>query len=221
MSTRVLVTAKAPVVGQAKTRLGAEIGMEAAADLAAAALIDTLEVCRDAFDVRYLALAGDLAAACRSEAIIEALSGWIVFEQRGVTFGDRLAHAHGWVAACGPGGIVQVGMDTPQLTTSLLHQVSAGLDDGADVVLGPAADGGWWALGLADGRHAGGLIEVPMSVPETYAATVRALTFDESNLVVVDELRDVDTLQDASRVAHQAPTTRFAQAWNAWTAVAS
>ena len=42
MSARALVLAKAPVPGRAKTRLGAGIGMDAAADLAAAALLDTL-----------------------------------------------------------------------------------------------------------------------------------------------------------------------------------
>ena len=49
MSPRALVLAKAPVAGRVKTRLGADVGMAYAADLAAAALLDTLLACTAAF----------------------------------------------------------------------------------------------------------------------------------------------------------------------------
>ncbi|RZI87691.1 MAG: DUF2064 domain-containing protein [Microbacterium sp.] len=209
-AARVLVMAKAPVPGQAKTRLGATVGMAAAADLAAAALLDTLDACAATFEVRYLALAGDLTRACRSDEIVEALAGWIVLDQVGASFADRLAHAHGRVADCGPGPIVQVGMDTPQLTGPLLRAVADGLER-ADVVLGPAEDGGWWALGLADGRDARALVDVPMSDPQTYRRTVEA--FAGHRVLEVAELRDIDTLDDAGTVAAAAPGTRFARAW--------
>ncbi len=45
----VLVMAKAPVAGQVKTRLGAHVGHDAAADLAAACVLDTLDVCQEVF----------------------------------------------------------------------------------------------------------------------------------------------------------------------------
>lgn len=208
---RVLVTAKAPVPGLAKTRLGAAVGMAAAADLAAAALLDTLATCAETFEVRYLALAGDLTEACRSDELVEALSGWIVFAQEGDTFADRLAHAHSRVAASGPGPVVQVGMDTPQLSAALLGSVLDGLEH-ADVVLGPAPDGGWWVLGLADGRQARALAGVPMSVPQTYRRTVAA--FAGHLLAEVAQLRDVDTAEDAESVAAAAPGSRFASAWH-------
>ncbi|MCX6394893.1 MAG: DUF2064 domain-containing protein [Propionibacteriales bacterium] len=209
-TARVLVMAKAPVPGHVKTRLGADVGMTVAADLAAAALLDTLEVCTATFGTRYLALAGDLALAARSDAIVEALAGWIVFEQEGSTFAERLAHAHARVADCGPGPVVQVGMDTPQLTAELLGAVTDGLV-GADVVLGPAPDGGWWVLGLADGRDARVLVDVPMSVPQTYRRTVDA--FAGHRIADTVELCDVDTVADAEQVAALAPGSRFAHAW--------
>lgn len=217
-AARVLVMAKAPVPGHAKTRLGATVGMVAAADLAAAALLDTLDACAATFEVRYLALAGDLTQACRSDDIIEALGGWIVFDQEGDSFADRLANAHTRVADCGPGAVVQVGMDTPQLTRELLRSVADPVEAGADVVVGPAEDGGWWALGLADGRDARALVDVPMSVPETYRRTVAA--FNGRRVVEVAELRDVDTSDDADAVASASPGSRFARAWNARLVVA-
>ena len=89
-----LVVAKAPVAGRAKTRLGAEIGMAAAADLAAAALLDTLDACRAAFGAGrcHLALTGDLAGAARGRRDRPAaLAGWTVFEQVGDELRRRLA----------------------------------------------------------------------------------------------------------------------------------
>ena len=212
---RVLVIAKAPVPGLAKTRLGEEVGMEQAADLAAAALLDTLAACREEFGTRYLALTGDLTRASRSDEIIEALAGWIVFEQVGATFADRLAHAHRSVADSGPGGVVQIGMDTPQVTPVLLRSVAAALDSGSEVVLGPAEDGGWWVLGLADGRTATALVGVPMSDPETFARTEEAFATGGQRAARVATLRDVDTVADAAAVAELAPATRFASSWRA------
>ena len=59
---RVLVVAKAPVAGVAKTRVGADVGMDVAAGLAAGALLDTVRTCTAAVgaDRCRLALAGEL-----------------------------------------------------------------------------------------------------------------------------------------------------------------
>ncbi|MDT7765522.1 MAG: uncharacterized protein QOC63_4942, partial [Mycobacterium sp.] len=57
----VLVVAKAPAPGQAKTRLAASVGAQAAADIAAAALLDTLDAVAAAqVQARVVALTGDL-----------------------------------------------------------------------------------------------------------------------------------------------------------------
>jgi glycosyltransferase A (GT-A) superfamily protein (DUF2064 family) len=148
MSTRALVLAKAPVAGQVKTRLGADVGMAYAADLAAAALLDTLLVCTAAFGPGScrLALAGDLTGAVRAEEIRTALGVWTVVPQRGGDFAERLVNAHLDAAGHG-GGVVQIGMDTPQVTADGLTAVADGLAD-HEAVLGHAHDGGWWVLGL-------------------------------------------------------------------------
>src|SRR5205085_8467621 len=93
VTPRALVVAKAPVAGRVKTRLGAEIGSGSAAEVAAAALLDTIAACRDAFGVDgcLLALAGDLTDAVRGDEIARALDGWSVARQRGATFSERLA----------------------------------------------------------------------------------------------------------------------------------
>jgi rSAM/selenodomain-associated transferase 1 len=211
---RALVVAKAPVPGLAKTRLGEHVGHVAAADLAAAAILDTLEACAAAFrGTCHLALAGDLQDAPRADDLRAALRSWHVFAQQGESLGERLAHAHSTLAAEAPGPVVQVGMDTPQLTSRLLSDAGDALRPGHGVI-GPATDGGWWLLGLAEPADAVVLAEVPMSTPRTGFDTRRALTGWGVRLASTRTLRDVDTVADAALVAREAPGTRFADAWS-------
>lgn len=208
---RLLVVAKAPRPGVVKTRLAATVGDEVAADVGAAALLDTLRTGAAAYGVErcVAALAGDLDGTVREEPLRSALEGWTVVPQRGNGLGERLAAAH---ADAGPGPVVQVGMDTPQLTAALLEEVAAGLDD-HDAVLGAAPDGGWWVLALRDPRAAAVLRTVPMSTPTTGRDTRAAL--EGAGLRVLDGpvLPDVDTAADADRVASTSPGSEFGRAW--------
>lgn len=208
-----LIVAKAPVPGLAKTRLAAALGDRVAADIAAAALLDTLDAVADTpLAAKVVAMTGDLASACQSEAIRERLSGFTVVEQRGDSFADRLANAHADAAsAAGPMPILQIGMDTPQITAELLTRCARALL-GAHAVVGPARDGGWWLLGVADAATAECLRLVPMSRSDTGAMTYAALLQTGSPVIVLEELADVDTVADISVVrADCRPSGRFAQ----------
>src|SRR5262245_18702213 len=120
----VLVVAKAPVPGLAKTRLAASVGPQAAAEIAAAALLDTLDaVAATAVSARVVAMMGDLDAAVDAPEIRNRLQAFTVIPQRGDGFGDRLANAHvDAVAAAGPYPVLQIGMDTPQISAPLITQ---------------------------------------------------------------------------------------------------
>ncbi len=211
---RGLVVAKAPVAGQVKTRLGADVGLDVAARLAAAALLDTLDAFEVAFGPghRHVAMTGDLAAAEQGLEIRDRLAAWTVHEQRGEGLGERLANAHADVAATGPGPVVQVGMDTPQVTARLLEDVVTRLAH-RPAVLGPAEDGGWWVLALADGTRGEVLVDVPMSTGTTCRETERALEAAGLTVAHAPVLCDVDTVVEATAVAADAPTTRFARLW--------
>lgn len=209
-----LVMAKAPVAGQVKTRLAADVGPVVAADLAAAALLDTLDACEDAFDSCHLALSGDLASARSGRELQTRLLGWVVHPQVGHGLGQRLARAHADAAHAGSGPVVQIGMDTPQVTAVDLSTAAEAVTR-HDAVLGPAEDGGWWVLALSKPRHARVLGRVPMSTHETYAATLAALKRDRAEVGTAPRMVDVDTVADAELVALVAPHTRFAAAWGA------
>jgi glycosyltransferase A (GT-A) superfamily protein (DUF2064 family) len=209
-----LVVAKAPVPGLAKTRLAASIGDRAAADIAAAALLDTLDaVVAAPVQARVVAMTGDLDAACASDQIRRRLEAFTVVPQRGDDFADRLANAHiDAAAAAGLRAVVQIGMDTPQVSAEMLAECAQQLS-GTDAVLGLAADGGWWVLGVSDASMADCLREVPTSRSDTGALTLAALYAKGFHVGLVAELADVDTVDDIEPVRKMCATgSRFARA---------
>jgi rSAM/selenodomain-associated transferase 1 len=216
MTAVLLVVAKAPVAGFAKTRLAATVGAPTAARLAAACLLDTLDSAHAVPNATVAcALTGELTEAEHADELAEALRDCVVFPQRGTDFADRLANAHEEVATRFPEApVLQIGMDTPQVRPALLTAALARLSD-TDAVLGPAADGGWWALGLRSPADAHVLRTVPMSHPDTGARTLAALGNTGLRVTLLPTLSDVDTMADAEQVAVQAPDTRFAQAFAA------
>jgi uncharacterized protein len=206
----ILVVAKAPVPGLAKTRLCPPATPEQAAGIAAAALLDTLDaVCAVPGAKPVVAFTGDIERAVRRDELKESLRRATIIWQRGPNFSQRLANAHADVARGWPGvPVLQIGMDTPQVTPALLAGAGDRLQD-VDAVLGRASDGGWWALGLREPFDANVLRDVPMSRADTGDLTYLALSHLRiGNLPV---LSDVDTMADAIRVADQVPHGRFAE----------
>jgi glycosyltransferase A (GT-A) superfamily protein (DUF2064 family) len=202
----VLVVAKAPVPGLAKTRLAVTVGFEMAAVIASAALLDTLDaVLATPVQARVVALTGDLDDAHNSAVLRAKLAGFTVVDQHGDSFAERLAYAHADAdAAVGDRPILQIGMDTPQVTADLLARCAQTLL-GADAVLGPAVDGGWWLLGVRTSAMADCLREVPMSRDDTGEQTRKALQDRGFDVMIVEELADVDTAADVGPVRRACP----------------
>ncbi|MGH3985126.1 MAG: TIGR04282 family arsenosugar biosynthesis glycosyltransferase [Pseudonocardiaceae bacterium] len=210
-----LVLAKAPVPGKVKTRLCPPATLDQAARIAAAALLDTLDaVLAVPHVIPVVALTGDLANAVDATALTARLRATTVLPQRGTTLGQRIAAAHSDAAAvAGQLPVLQVGMDSPQVDAALFGQCLDLLDgDGVDAVYGPAADGGWWALGVRRPAVAELIAHVPTSLPDTGALTLAVLRESGCRVVELPELSDVDTWEDATAVAADVPGGRFAAA---------
>lgn len=206
-----LVVAKAPVPGLAKTRLMTVLSAEQAAVVAAASLLDTLDAVAATPASRHVvALTGDLDVATGRVELRRSLERFTVVGQRGDALGERLAAAH---ADAGPGPVLQVGMDTPQVSAALLAGAAARLaGPRVDAVLGLAHDGGWWGLGVRTPELARALLEVPMSRADTGERTLAALRALGARVELLDPLGDVDTPADAAAVAALVPGSRFAAA---------
>lgn len=201
MST-LAVICKEPLPGRVKTRLSPPWSPQEAAALAEAALRDTFDAVR--------------ATPCgRRVAVLDGAPGpWLgdgieVVAQRGTGLGERLAAAFADLG----GPTVVIGMDTPQVTPALLEQaLRATVACGA--ALGPAADGGYWAIGLdrADPRVFDG---VPMSSARTGARQRARLVHCGFAPATLPVLVDVDDARSARTAALAAPAGHFAHAMRA------
>lgn len=198
-----IVIAKQPRPGRVKTRLTPALTPEQAADVAAAALLDTLDAVDDLVARHHLlAFDGNLAGWLPA--------GWQHTAQPVGGLDTRLTAAFATAHASCPGPAVLVGMDTPQLRAD---QLSSWDPRTHGACLGPAADGGFWALGLADPSLAAEvLLGVPMSTDRTGAVTLDRLRALGLGVAVLDTLTDVDTIDTARDVARLVPGSRFASA---------
>ena len=209
-----VVIAKAPVAGFAKTRLAATVGDAAAADIAAASLLDTLDaVDSTPVEAKVVALTGNLSDASGRRQISSRLNDVHVVEQRGDDFSARLANAIVDAAAtAGPRPVLLIASDTPQVTAGLLTECAEALLE-TDVVFGLARDGGWWVLGVTHPSMADCLHAIPTSRSDTGPATLEALRDKGLSVKLVVELSDVDTVDDIELVrAECAPDSRFVRA---------
>jgi glycosyltransferase A (GT-A) superfamily protein (DUF2064 family) len=190
---RLYVMVKEPRPGRVKTRLGREIGAVPAAWWArhqAAALLRRL-----APDPRWrtwLAVAPDgaLGSAAWPARLPRRAQG-------GGDLGARMARL-----LRGPGPVVVVGADMPGLRPAHIARAIRLLGRN-DAVFGPADDGGYWLIGLANRRAApaGFLKGVRWSGPHALADSIA--TLPGRRVALADRLADIDTAADlaAARVA--------------------
>ena len=206
LAAQVIVIAKEPVPGRVKTRLTPPLNPATAAALAEAALADTLDVvAASAVARRVLALDGSPGDWLPA--------GFDVIGQRGGGLDERLAAAFADAYAARPLPMVLIGMDTPQVTSYLIHDAAQSLVSGeADAVFGPAEDGGFWLLGLRRPDRSL-LAGVPMSRPDTGRVQLDRLTSAGLRVALAPQLTDVDTIDTAEQVASVIPDSRFAAAF--------
>ncbi len=187
--TAVVVMAKACLPGRVKTRLSPPYSPADAARIAAASLADTLAfVAGLPVQRRILAFDGERAPA---------IAGFEVIAQPGGGLDVRIAAA---LDVCDQPALV-IGMDTPQLRVGHVRPALAGLerDDrvASDAWLGPATDGGFWALAIR--RPRSDLVRgVPMSRADTGARQRERL---EDAGLRVEALPTLTDLDDASSLA--------------------
>ena len=192
--SRVLgVFAKQPVAGQVKTRLAALRSPEWAGQVAAAFLEDTLDRLAhiDAWRVIVHAPAerADFFASC-------AGGRYDLTPQVPGDLGRRLQHFFRQVIEAGAERVVVVGTDSPTLPVEFVERAFMALDR-ADVVLGPACDGGYYLLGC--GRRLPPVFDdMPWSTADVLHETVRRLDAPAWRLELLPPWYDVDTPADWS-----------------------
>lgn len=198
--TALVVMARYPTPGSTKTRLARTLGGEATLKLYRAFLSDlanrfagpdyALHWAYTPAEVDYNAFIAALAPglAHRSHS----------FAQRGADLGARLLHAFQWTCQQGYASTIVIGSDSPHIPRELVAQAQAGLQE-ADVVLGPADDGGYYLIAMREPHDV--FSEIPMSTSVVAAQTVTRASQLGLSVCLLSPLFDIDEYTDLLRLA--------------------
>ena len=196
MKRHLIVYAKRPLPGYAKTRLGVSIGTEQSAGVYArllyAYLLDLLGA-----DLADIAVELSVASPADVPFFADAFSEWTVRPQVQGDLGQRMAASFARAFAWGAERVVLTGSDIPGLGSQLVRSAFEMLD-AAPLVLGPATDGGYYLIGMrAPGAS---LFEgIAWSSEHVLAQTVALAQAQGLAVVYLPERSDVDTEADLER----------------------
>ena len=191
-----IVVAKAPSRGQTKTRLGALIALDAAADFYRCLLGDVLDIARRVCDhIDGVTPAIGYWPQGSESVFAEIAPEFELILQQGAALGDRLHHVMMQAFAKGYDQVAVMSSDTPFVDPRALAAGFAALSDGADVALGPCDDGGYYVLHLR-APHPELLLPIQMSTPNVAADTLRAAADAGLRVTQLQPTTDIDTLDD-------------------------
>ena len=183
-----IVMCKAPELGKVKTRLAAEIGNAQALRVYEALLRITLQASMSSTWETVLAVDGDCTRMPQhSHRIIS---------QRGDELGVRICNAINDVGnyEC----IVVIGADAPRVTHHHIARAFHALDT-HDVVLGPAADGGYWLIGMQK-LHPDLFADIPWSTNRVLTCTLERCEQNARTIALLETLSDIDLRADLEQL---------------------
>jgi rSAM/selenodomain-associated transferase 1 len=183
------VLAKRPIPGLVKTRLAAETSSEWAARVAEAFLQDTLSRLATVHAEKVLAYAPADAAD-----YFNRFAGYHLRPQGPGDLGQRMAAFFADVHQGSPAHVVLVGSDSPTLPPALVEQAFGELER-ADLVIGPATDGGYYLVGC--GPRLPPIFDgIEWGSDRVLAQTIARLADPAWRLALLPPWYDVDTLAD-------------------------
>jgi hypothetical protein len=192
-----IIMAKAARLGRVKTRLAASLPAEAVVDLYRCMIEDTLDLARSAST-------DALAIVCPATDVAE-LASWLptieIVGQQGEGLAAGLVSAFRIFIDRGYQRVVALDGDSPQLPPETLDKAFR-LLDGADVVVGPTTDGGYYLVGSASAKAE--LFDMQRigtgTALDSLMGNARALGLQ---LALTETAYDVDDAEDLARLARE------------------
>lgn len=197
--TALVIIARYPEPGKTKTRLARAIGNETAAGLYHAFLIDLAQRFAKqpyALHWAYTPPEMDYQKFVATLAPDDA-ERMRCFAQQGADLGERLLHAFQHTHKQGFQRTILIGSDSPHIGLDIIQRAHEALDD-ADVVLGPADDGGYYLIAMRAPYDV--FTGIPMSTDVVARMTIEAAQRQGLRVRQIDTLSDVDELPDLLRL---------------------
>lgn len=193
-SKALIILAKAPIPRLTKTRLSPPLTLEQANDLYACFLQDVLDLARHIRVPSTIAYTPEQAKTFFGNVAPD----FELVPQTGRDLGERmhLAVANKFFQGCRQ--VVLIGSDSPHLPPLVIQQAFDELSRGADIVLGPSADGGYYLIGLREPCPQ--IFQVKMSTPEVLNQTLVLIQQAGLKFSLLPENFDVDTIADLGKL---------------------
>lgn len=200
------VMCKKPERGNVKTRIAAELGDDVASELYRCAVADTLAMASSIQGVTH-ALSYAPPTSDSRRYFEKTAPSFALIPQQGAALGQRIVHT---LAALFSdySPVVLIGSDTPDLPAERIKEALHALRGGADVVLGPANDGGYYLVGL-NSMCASLFERIDWSTAAVAQQTRERAAEVSLKLFSLPCWHDLDTVSDLHRLqAPGAPMTR-------------
>jgi len=199
MPNALVIVAKAPVIGQVKTRLCPPLSAAAAAELFRCFLVDTVARACTVPDAQVCLAFTPLD----SEALFRALLPFPLryLPQRGNGLGDRLVNIFVDLLQEGFRNVIIMDSDSPTLPTAYLQEAFTSLSDlRNDVVFGPCSDGGYYLVGARAVHH--GLFEnITWSTSSVLTETLAQARLHQLRVTLLPAWYDIDNGADLHKLA--------------------
>jgi rSAM/selenodomain-associated transferase 1 len=199
-SVRLIIFAKAPILGGAKNRIATSVGTHRALEIYQSLLARISEnlKCFPHVEVR---ITPDNSS--RDFQIANGQS-WDFRPQGGGNLGARLAFAFAEAFADKIERVVVIGSDCPEVSERDISLAWSALEI-SDIVLGPALDGGYWLIGLR--KPCPNLFEqIDWSSDKVLEQTLSRAEVSGLSVHLLRELSDIDTIEDWQRYLDRNPT---------------
>ena len=198
--TALVIMARYPELGKIKTRLAASIGAEETLHLYRTFLIDLAQRFADwGSDLYWAYTPADVKFAEFLSGLVSLdVSSWRNFPQQGAGLGDRLHHAFRATYADRMRKTIVIASDAPHISYALISQAQLALES-ADVVLGPAEDGGYYLIAMRKPHDV--FSGIPMSTQHVLHMTVDKAHRLGLSVHLLEPLFDIDEFPDLFRLA--------------------
>ncbi len=198
--TAFAIMARYPEAGKTKTRLARSTGTEEAAELYRAFLTDLARrFAGTTFDLHWAFTPPEVDYRSFAAALAPSQARYMAcFPQQGDGLGARLHHVFRWTAERRYPCTVVIGSDSPHISREVVAEARAALEQ-ADVVLGPAEDGGYYLIAMREPHDV--FSGIPMSTGVVLRMTIELAQRQGLSVRLLEPLFDVDELPDLQRLA--------------------
>ena len=199
--TALVIVARYPQHGTTKTRLARTLGNEETAQLYRAFIVDLAQrfAAQPAYDLHWAFTPAEIDYAAFIESLAPSLSQHMrFFPQGGTDFGNRLHNAFLWTYEHGYRSTILIGSDSPHICRNTIAKAKDALNE-ADVVLGPAEDGGYYLLAMQKPHDV--FRDIPMSTSSVLQMTIDLAQRQGLKVNTLETLFDIDELPELERLA--------------------